>query len=140
MKDMLTARENFMRLLRCETPEYIPEFNLMWGTFFRPSCYSATRNPDNTGKDYFGVEWVTEGSAIQGALPKPGDFILDDIRKWRDVIKRPQILDEVDWESMSKKDLDARDPSLPKIGGGGISMGYFQALVSFMGFNEGLIA
>ena len=137
---MLTARENFMRLMRCETPEYIPEFSLMWGTFFRPSCYSATRNPDNTGKDYFGVEWVTEGSAIQGALPKPGDFILDDIRKWRDVIKVPDF-SKIDWEAMARKDKENHDPSMPFGGGtapGG--QGLFQALMSFMGFVEGLAA
>ena len=135
----LSEKENYLRTLSGEIPEYVSTFRMMdW------MCgASALRPPLGEGGSFtnmFGVEFVSEYTANNAALPKPGVFILDDIRKWRDVIKRPAILDEVDWESMSKKDLDARDPSLPKIGGGGISMGYFQALVSFMGFNEGLIA
>ena len=137
---MLTERENFVRTLRGEIPEYIPAFNLMYGTFFKPSCYIEGRGPDNSGIDLFGVEWVVEGSSIQGALPKPGTFILDDIRNWRDVIKAPDFTG-LDWEAMAKKDKENWNPDTP-FGGGTAScaQGFFQAMMSFMGFTEGLAA
>ena len=85
---MLSVRENFLRALRGEVPEYVPRFSIFWG--HRPSFLSAGR-VKGIGKDMFGVEWTSEGSAVDAALPKPNDFILDDIRKWRDIIKFPDL-------------------------------------------------
>jgi len=134
----LSEKENFYRTLRGETPEYVPYYRMMeW--MYMPS---ALRPPMGGGgfTNIYGVEFVSEAKANNAALPKPGDFILDDIRKWRDVIKRPPILDEIDWAKLAKKDMDERNPDLPKICVCNISFGYFQALMSFMGFTNGLIA
>ena len=137
---MLTERENFVRTLRGETPEFIPTFGLAYGVFNRPSCFAEGRNPDNTGVDLFGVEWVNEGSAIQGAIPKPGVFILDDIRKWRDIIKAPDF-SKIDWEAMAKKDKEKWNPETAYGGStASCAQGFFQAMMSFMGFTEGLAA
>ena len=135
---MLSKKENFMRVLRGEVPEYVPEYSIFWG-MNGPSVYREGRNPDGTGFDLFGVEWVIDGSAVQAAIPKPGSFLLDDIRKWRDVIKLPDF-SHVDWEKMAKKDLEKRDPELPYGGGTSPVGGFFQSLMSFMGFTEGLVA
>ena len=136
---MLNTRENFMRLMRCEMPEYVSTYNIRWG-LKRPSCYTSMRNPDNTGKDYFGIEWVIENSAIQAVLPKPGDFVLRDIRKWRDVVKTPDF-SGLDWEAMAKKDKEDWDPTTPYGGttapGG---QGFFQVHMALMGFSEGLLS
>ena len=141
MSAHLSLEENFMRTINGGIPEYVPTYKMM--EWMCPS--SAFMPPRGEGPltgytSIFGVEFVAEFTANNGMIPKPGAFILDDIRKWRDVIKRPAIINEVDWEKISKKDLDKRDPSLLKIGGGGITFGYFQALVAFMGFTNGLIA
>ena len=133
---MLTVKENYMRVMRGEVPEYVPRFNFAWG--MRPSALSGNRNPDGSGTDMFGVEWTTEGSGIAGAIPKPGAFLLDDIRRWRDVIKAPDLSD-VDWALMAQRDIANRDPDQPR-SGGTVSLGFFQSLMSFMGFNEGLVA
>ena len=133
---MLSVKENFMRALRGEEPEYVPQFNVFWSV--RPSFLRGERVNGGVGKDIFGVEWIKEGSAIDGAIPKPNDFILDDIRKWRDVIKFPDFSD-LDWESVSKKDIEQYDPNMPR-GGGTAGVGFFQTLMSFMGFTEGLVA
>ncbi|MCL2045080.1 MAG: veratrol--corrinoid protein metyltransferase [Oscillospiraceae bacterium] len=137
---MLSERENLVRTMRGEVPEYIPIYSIMYGTFFKPSCYIEGRGPDNSGIDLFGVEWINEGSAIQGAIPRSDIFILDDIRKWRDVIVTPDFTG-LDWEAMAKKDKENWDPSRP-FGGGTAScaQGFFQAMISFMGFTEGLTA
>ena len=132
---MLTAKENFMRTLNGDVPEYVSRYDLSWGT--RPSILSGER-VRGVGKDIYGVEYTNEGSAFEGALPKPGDFILDDVRKWRDVIKFPDF-SGVDWEAMAQKDLANRNPDMPR-GGGTAAGGFFQSLMAFMGFNEGLTA
>ena len=138
MSAHLTEKENYLRTLSGEIPEYVPAYRMMeWRhrpTTFRPAPGTGSYT------DLFGVEYVSEVNAANGALPKPGVFILDDIRRWRDVIKRPAIIDEVDWEKMVKKDMDSRDPELTRVGTGNVSHGYFQALVAFMGFTNGLIA
>ena len=132
---MLTVRENFLRALNGEVPEYVPRYSIFWGV--RPSIFSGDR-VNGVGKDIFGVEWTSEGSAIDAALPKPDNFILDDIRHWRDVIKFPDF-SHVDWAAMAKKDLANADPNLPR-GGGTATGGFFQSLMNFMGFTNGLIA
>jgi hypothetical protein len=70
----------------------------------------------------------------------PGKFILTDIRKWRDVIKTPDI-SGIDWEATAKKDIEAlkidRNETALVLG---IHVGYFQNLMNFMGFTEGLCA
>ena len=132
---MLSVRENFLRALRGEVPEYVPRYSIFWG--MRAPIFNGDR-VDGVGKDIFGVEWTKEGSSIDAALPRNDVFLLDDIRKWRDVIKFPDF-SGIDWADMSKKDLDNADPDLPR-GGGTSSIGFFQALMSFMGFTNGLIA
>ena len=132
---MLSMKENFMRALSGEVPEYVPTYSVFWGV--RPSILSGSRT-GGEGTDIYGVEWTSEGSAVAAALPKPGVFLLDDIRKWRDVIKYPDFTG-VDFDALAKKDLENRDPELPR-GGGTATGGFFQALNNFMGFNEGLMA
>ncbi|MCL1805292.1 MAG: veratrol--corrinoid protein metyltransferase [Clostridiales bacterium] len=131
---MLSVKENFLRAIRGEVPEYVPRYSIFWGA--RCSILNGER-VNGVGKDIYGVEWIDEGSAIKASIPRNDIFLLDDIRRWRDVIKFPDF-SHVDWEAMSKKDLKDRDPDLPK--GGGMGGSFFQALVSFMGFTEGLIA
>ncbi|MCL1834773.1 MAG: veratrol--corrinoid protein metyltransferase [Oscillospiraceae bacterium] len=132
---MLSEKENFLRALSGEVPEYVPRYNIFWGV--RPSIFVGER-VNGVGKDMYGVEWTNEGSAFEAALPRNDVFLLDDIRHWRDVIKFPDF-SGLDWDAMAKKDLKDTDPELPR--GGGISAGgFFQSLMAFMGFTEGLVA
>ncbi|MCL2136370.1 MAG: veratrol--corrinoid protein metyltransferase [Coriobacteriia bacterium] len=132
----LNKKENFMRMINREIPEYVPTYSLWWA-FNSPSILRGVRNEDGTGRDIWGVESVIDSGGINPPMPKTHDFILTDITKWRDVIKAPDFSD-VDWEAMAKESRDAADPANPF--GGGTSSGYFQPLVAFMGFTEGLSA
>lgn len=139
MAEHLSIKENYMRMMRAEIPEYVPRYSIFWS--MGVSALRPPMSPEvKKWKDMWGVTYVVEWNANNGALPEPNNFILDDIRKWRDVVKRPAILDEVDWELTSKRDLDARNPELPIVGGGSLGNGYFQMLMAFMGFNNGLVA
>ena len=129
----LTEKENLLRTIRGETPEFVPSARtLMQG---QKMCSAlphptGTLTEDGTLKNIFGVTFVSEATAGGGNIPKPGDFMIDDIRKWRDIIKRPAILVEIDWEQLAKKDLENLDPETLLVVEGGVSMGYFQALMS----------
>ena len=145
----LTEKENFMRLYKGEMPEWIPRYTLgpvrgLKGVkpavgVIGPSLINPHRKPGG-GKDIWGVEYITSREAAGGLLPKTWDFLLEDVTKWRDVIKAPN-LDDVDWEMMCKKDMEASgidrsQTALEMVA----SHGYFQELMAFMGFTEGLCA
>jgi uroporphyrinogen-III decarboxylase len=136
---MLSKKENFMRIVNGEMPESIPVYSLGWSRN-GPSIFRQGRNPDGTGFDYFGVEWYMGEGIVPAALPKPGVFILDDITKWRDVIKVPDFANSFDWSIMGKQARDNWDPELPFGGSTAPSVGFFEGIMSFMGFDEGLIA
>ncbi len=143
----MTEKENFMKTIRGEQPEWVPVFS------FGPDpdrivptmkigprlLYEQYYQPGVT-KDIWGVPYEASASAGNEKLPQPNQFILDDIRKWRDVIKAPD-LSGINWETMAKKDLEmfkidrSQTALIFKI-----HIGYFQTLMSFIGFSEGLCA
>ena len=144
---MLTAKENYMKVLRGETPEWVPFYSMAPiardgkdtpAVFLEPSILNPHR--PNGGTDIWGVNYIGCAEAAGGLLPEPNNFILDDITKWRDVIKAPDYSD-VDWEALAKKDLEAArvDPEYNAVAYS-THIGYFQLLMSFMGFTNGLMA
>jgi len=145
----LTPKENLLRVLNGEIPEWVPSYSY-YGPLpgvdedppnmgLRPAVYMGSRGPQG-GLDPWGVPFESVDAVGGFTLPKPNHFILDDIRKWRDVIKAPDISD-FDWEKVAKADLDKlpydRNNVAVFFHAGG---GYFQNLMSFMGFTEGLAA
>ena len=144
----MTEKENFMMLLRGEQPEWVPRY-----TFFpepdgrpvptlmiMPGFLAGNMIVPGPVKDVWGVTYVPVAEAGNAKLPEPNNFILKDIRKWRDVIKAPDI-SVIDWEAMAKKDLERlginRNETVLIFG---LHVGYFQNLMAFMGFSEGLCA
>ena len=145
----LTPKENMLRLLSGEFPEWIPSYSYygaLPGVDEDPpnmSLNSSLMRMDpktNDGKNIWGVPMESVAAVGGFALPKPGHFIIKDISEWRDVIKAPDLTD-VDWDAIVKKDLEklpySRDNVATYLHAGG---GYFQDLMGFMGFTEGLIA
>ena len=136
---MLSKKENFLRLARKQETDSIPLYSLYWG-LMSPSIYNEGMGPDRVGTDYFGVEWYKGDNPTGASLPKPGSFVLHDITKWRDVIKVPDFTSNVDWDVMAKEFLDGWNPENPLGGMLGPTVGFFQSLMAFMGFDEGLMA
>ena len=145
---MLTEKENYLMMLNGEQPEWVPHLSPMPipGSTKPPATRMVEPpiiNPqrvNNGGPDIWGVNYVPTYETGEAILPEPDNFILRDIRQWRDVIKAPDF-SGVDWESMVKKHLeeigiDRRQTSLTLA----LHFGYFQHLMSFMGFTEGLAA
>ena len=134
---MLTNNENYLRVLNRQIPEEIP---LARYAMVMPGPLRKNRNPDLSGFDYFGVEYVVskESGFSMGFIPKPGCFMIDDITKWRDIVKIPDWSD-VDWEQAAKDDLAKYDRSKMLIMPDSVT-GFFHGLINFMGFTEGLLA
>ena len=145
---MLTPKENYLLTLSGEQPEYVPRFTFgpMPGQtkpvathMFEPQIISEFRR-NGGGKDVWGVNFVPTYETGNALIPEPNNFILEDITKWRDVIKAPS-LEGIDWEKMVKDDIenskiDRTQTALAL----NLHMGYFQTLMSFMGFSEGMMA
>jgi hypothetical protein len=133
---LITEKENYLRLLRGEIPEFIPRYRMMdWIIFGNP--FRGKKSPEGYDIDEFGMVHTTNESSMGGAMPVPGHILLDDITRWRDVIKTPDV-DSVDWEKYTKERLAERDTANnPVIVGVG---DFFIKLVNFMSFTEGLIA
>ena len=142
----LTERENYLMCIHGEQPEWIPIIATEPGqkgptTGASPSFLMKQMDPNGDRKDIWGVEYTTSNEAGGAMIPKTWDFLLDDITKWHDVIKAPN-LDEIDFEQLAKKDLEKFKPDrvnqVVQYGAGGV--GFFQHLMAFMGFTEGLCA
>ena len=141
----LTEKENYLMCLRGEQPEWIPHESLD-PAFPGPSRGIGpsimARKIDDEGRmwDIWGVELITSKEAAGGMIPKTWDFLLDDVTKWNDVIKAPDLTG-VDWEAMAKKDLERA--KLDRVNQAVVysaAGGFFQNLMAFMGFTEGLCA
>jgi hypothetical protein len=144
---MLTPKENYLKCMHGEIPEWVPTLTMGMthdgsapsDVVLEPRIVSEHRIRGG-GRDFWGVEYVPTESTGNALIPKTSDFILDDIRKWRDVIKAPD-LSGVDWEKMCRDDFDRlkidRSKSAVIML---LHMGYFQDLMSFMGFSNGLCA
>ena len=144
----MTEKENYLKMLRGEQPDWVPIFtfggppvdgNYPAEVMCEPILVGEHRLRGG-GKDVWGVEYVATYEAGNAIIPKPNDFILDDITKWRDVIKAPS-LEGIDWEAMAKKDMENRGiDRTQSCLAFNMHFGYFQHLIAFMGFTEGLCA
>lgn len=139
----MTPRENFIHFLKHEPYEWTPSTLDM--KVFRPSMI-----PDNIaramvseqlpyagekgGKDLFGVEWVyvpTVGGSMETGI------MFDDICDWEKYVTIPD-LDQLDWEGCAK--ANAEFLNTDKVIQSTIFTGYFERLISFVGFENASLA
>ena len=149
----LTEKQNFMKVINGETPDWVPRYFMGADPFAtKPQqcvslrCSVVPNRPagDDSGIshiDVFGVEYVATKETGWQSLPKPGVFIMDDVTKWRDIVKLPDLSD-VDWDAVCKRDLANMtvNPDDAAVIFGGIGNGFFMPLMNMMGFTNGLVA
>ncbi|MDR1205432.1 MAG: veratrol--corrinoid protein metyltransferase [Peptococcaceae bacterium] len=147
---MITEKDNYLMLLRGEVPEWVPSYSFgpMPGAtrpvanhMFSPPLVNDHRMRGG-GRDIWGVNYVPTESTDNALIPDNSEFILplDDLTKWRDIIKAPDI-SGIDWEGEVKKQIersgiDRKQTAMAL----NLHFGYFQHLMSFMGFEDGLLA
>lgn len=153
----VTERENYLMIMRGEQPLWVPR-NTTYSPMFPKDPYqkypsvkqgfmsSAEQSPypptaEGNRVDIWGVEYVATADTGGMALPKPGVFRLEDITKWHEVVKAPDLSD-INWELTNQRDLErsALDRENYVITQGIGGLGYFQYLMELMGFTEGLCA
>ena len=145
----MSMRENFLTCINGGVPEFVPRYyggkdpyaTLPQQTLaIATSVNARTKSERGLNKDIWGVEYIGTEETGGQELPVPGEFLIEDIRKWRDVIKAPD-LSGVDWELVAKRDLDALtvNPADVAVSGGG-GGGYFMPHMNLMGFTNGLVS
>ena len=133
----MNAKENYLTLLRGEIPEYVPSMFEQRSGRYTEEWLTPVYAPDGPVVTKLGVTYVGSPDLNNGAMPKPGVIVLDDITKWRDVVHTPDTT-HVDWERYYKekiKDIDRSEKYIPVSGGD-----YFLTLISLMGFENAMLA
>jgi len=133
----LTPKENYLMMLRGEIPEYVPSYLIPSGEMIFDELLTPAYAPNGPIKTALGVTYVGSKELGWGALPKPGEVLLDDITKWRDVVKTPDLSGR-DWERYYAGLLKDKDRENKTLACGGAD--YFLTLVSLMGFENTLCA
>jgi hypothetical protein len=150
-KSTLTPKENYLRLTRGEIPEYLPIYTMGFPGYnnetackiIGPSLFDETHiTPAPEGRrDIWGVNYIANEETNFACIPEPNNFILEDITKWSEVIKKPELPQHIDWERMYKLDceragIDRTQSAAMAV----IGLMPFQQVIAFMGFNNGLMA
>lgn len=136
---MLTPKENYLTaLVEHKIPEWVP--NLFNDVIMAGGGIESFENgPPGGGLDGFGVSWHGTRSAAGQPVPF-GKPVLDDITRWEDVVKFPN-LDEYDWEGKAAAQLSmpGADRSQKAVEYG-IWNAQFLRLTHLMGFENALVA
>ena len=140
---MLTPRENFIRYLKNEDyawtpiiddqqnfrPAMIPD-HVARGFVMQQEPYTGAYG----GKDLFGCDWIFEdlvGGSIESGV------LSDDIEDWESYVTFPD-LDAMDWEGCAR--ANSAYLTTDKIIATTIYTGYFERLISFVGFENAAMA
>jgi Uroporphyrinogen decarboxylase (URO-D) len=140
-----------LRLAKGEIPEFVPIYTMGFPGYnneiackiIGPSLFDETHlQPAPTGRyDIWGVKYIANEETNFACIPAPNNYILEDITKWHDVIKKPEMPENIDWEKMAKMDcervaLDRSQSAAMAV----IGIMPFQQFIAMMGFNNGFIA
>ena len=131
----VTARENYLKVLKGETPYWMP----IWLTdsqYCWPDCYAEHALFEGDGPDWWGQEWVFEPLS-GGGMPKPGTRTIYDIENWKNEVKRPD-LKAVDWAADAAVQTARYDPERPIVFH--CTEGIFERLHELMPMDETLLA
>lgn len=135
----VSPKDNYLMMIRGEIPAYLPSVAEQVVEGANTPWLTPMFAPNGPVYSQWGVRFVGSPENFYGAMPEPGFIILHDITEWRDKIKNPDF-EGYDWEAFFKdpKVFGERDRANKVITARGGD--YFQSLVSFMGFENALLA
>lgn len=116
-------------------PKMIPD-NIARG-MVNEADRSFDPNTQGGGNDMFGIEWVYVPK-VGGSMEAEGVKLFEDANKWTDIIVWPNI-DSWDWEGSAAANNDTFLSS-GKFNKLCIFTGWFERLISFMGFEDASVA
>ncbi len=143
----ITPRENYQMFLRGEKPLWMPGGADVLS--FTPACvpdniargfaFETKPNDEKGGKDMFGIEWVYV-EQVGGSMVRPGAPTLEDITKWREVLKFPDV-DSWDWKGAGERNAEIIEKERnSRMIGATILNGLFERMISFMDFENATYA
>jgi uroporphyrinogen-III decarboxylase len=129
---MLTPKENLLRAIRHDQPEWVPTAaeGIAWaGPPVFERCVAA-------GRDDFGVQWSYEARAEGGTFPTSGGHTISDLARWKEQITIPD-LDAMDWDAVAAyaAGIDRDQHLLCAF----IEMGLFERSYLLLGMSEALM-
>ncbi|MDR0862585.1 MAG: hypothetical protein LBN30_07440 [Oscillospiraceae bacterium] len=133
----MTPKENYLRMLRHEPYEYVPSMFEPYMAGVTDELLTPQAAPNGPVVTGLGVTYVGSPDNGFGAMPKPGVVVLDDITKWRDVVKLPDLSgrDKEAYYKARSANIDRSQVAVVTDGGD-----YFLTLVALMGFEKALLA
>ena len=146
---MITKRENVIRAITHKTCEFLPVAFDMKSINVPLIADNVARNsvrdgrpkvePDPNGTlDVFGVRWIWVPT-VRGAMEDPNQpHLLEDVCDWREVLDFPDP-DSWDWAGEVEANREyMNDPNV--LYKSTIFTGFFERLISFMGFENAAVA
>lgn len=140
----LTPRENWIRFLKGETPEWMPSDRDM--VLFLPALLpeniargkvvqqGAFDESTYGGKDWFGVDWVYDPT-VRGSMEVAP--LMDEVDEWEEKVVFPD-LSKLDWEGCAAENRELLNGD--KLVGTMLYTGFFERLISFVGFEKAAMA
>lgn len=128
---MITQKKNLQLILDGKTPEFRPIYYELYKTCGLAD--SLVNHPRQNGTDAFGVEWVI---TPEGAIPRPGCFMFEDITDWKKHVRFPD-LSAYNFQAAAETDLTDIDRN-DKVINVNFAVGLYQRIVAFMGFENTL--
>ena len=143
----ISAKENYMAMLRHERPCWIPTYDdfcvinprVLIENVVHRAVHAANptlEGDEQINTDMFGIEWEYVEVA-GGSIVKPGNPRLNDVNEWKDNIHFPDIT-KWNWEEDARLNEEYLNNDQPKTSW--IFSGFFERLISFMDFEEAVIA
>lgn len=99
----MTKKENIFATLYGKEHEWVPNF-MSEVAYAGATSETFDNGPIEGGFDGFGVLWKPSNSAAGAACPMTSKPVLDDICRWREVVKFPD-LESFDWAGMAARQL-----------------------------------
>lgn len=136
----MTQRENFLRTINFDNPEWMPFGPDVLEVVFPTDVVKERPSfAEGTGYDWFGVYWqlmLDENPAANGFSYVPGRELLQDISDWKNVIKFPDI-SNLNWDK-----ADEIGNAFDKKNKFSVLMwesGPWERIISFMGHENALL-
>ena len=104
----MNSRENMIAAIYGKAHEWVPD--AMCEMAVAGSMSETFENgPFGGGKDSFGVIWKPSASAGGQGCPVTSSPVLEDIARWREVVKFPD-LEDFDWQGLADRAAGRRRP------------------------------
>lgn len=144
----LTPRENMIAALGTKECAYLPNVLDMFS--INPAFLLDNRargtvmdggkpfvpSPDGE-KDVFGVVWEYDPETF-GSMVRPGNPLFSEVEEWKDTLTFPDV-DTWDWAGQAEKSREYLNNAL-LLRKSTIFTGFFERLISFMGFEDAAVA